>query len=236
MLKKITIILILIFNFFIFNIAKADKNEDLIELDIRIDKALFLNGVLRWHRFCEQTYFSNSEDIYYTRLLSKGLQNSIRTLIYLKIDFQEMYPNFNQYTFSDDYPQNYPPVKNGFDSANNVIKNLKNKSEASKFCNKYINDKKIRPILDNHMSRIFNLLQVYKNDFYKPQQIYSDVDNALFIQTDLGFYYGNIYTGITLDNYISTDPISQHNQKLYDIKVNKLKIMIELKKLKGLLW
>ena len=41
--------------------------------------------------------------------------------------------------------------------------------------------------------------------------------------------------GITLDNYISTDPISQHNQKLYDIKVNKLKIMIELKKLKGLL-
>ena len=81
-----------------------------------------------------------------------------------------------------------------------------------------------------------NALEVYtKNDFYKPQQIYSDVDNALFIQTDLGFYYGNIYTGITLDNYISTDPISQHNQKLYDLKVNKLKIMIELKKLKGLL-
>ena len=44
-----------------------------------------------------------------------------------------------------------------------------------------------------------NALEVYtKNDFYKPQQIYSDVDNALFIQTDLGFYYGNIYTGITL--------------------------------------
>ena len=81
-----------------------------------------------------------------------------------------------------------------------------------------------------------NALEVYtKNDFYKPQQIYSDVDNALFIQTDLGFYYGNIYTGITLDNYISTDPISQHNRKLYDLKVNKLKIMIELKKLKGLL-
>ena len=74
-----------------------------------------------------------------------------------------------------------------------------------------------------------------KNDFYKPQQIYSDIDNALFIQTDLGFYYGNIYTGVTLDNYISTDPISQHNEKLYDLKVNKLKIMIELKKLKGLL-
>ena len=81
-----------------------------------------------------------------------------------------------------------------------------------------------------------NALEVYtKNDFYKPQQIYSDIDNALFIQTDLGFYYGNIYTGVTLDNYISTDPISQHNEKLYDLKVNKLKIMIELKKLKGLL-
>ena len=81
-----------------------------------------------------------------------------------------------------------------------------------------------------------NALDVYKtNDFYKPQNIYQNVDDALFIQTDLGTYYKNIYVGVTLDNYINSDPIGQRNQKLYDLKVEKLKILIDLKKLKGLL-
>ena len=81
-----------------------------------------------------------------------------------------------------------------------------------------------------------NALQVYNNtDFYKPQQIYSDMDNSLFIQADLGIYTKDIYTGITLGNYINTDPIGQHKQKMYDLKIEKIKIMIDLKKLKGLL-
>jgi len=81
-----------------------------------------------------------------------------------------------------------------------------------------------------------NTLQVYNNtDFYKPQQIYSDMDNSLFIQADLGIYTKDIYTGITLGSYINTDPIGQHKQKMYDLKIEKIKIMIDLKKLKGLL-
>ncbi len=81
-----------------------------------------------------------------------------------------------------------------------------------------------------------NALQIYNNtDFYKPQQIYSDMDNSLFIQADLGIYTKDIYTGITLGSYINTDPIGQHKQKLYNLKIEKIKIMIDLKKLKGLL-
>lgn len=81
-----------------------------------------------------------------------------------------------------------------------------------------------------------NALEVYtKNDFYKSQQIYTQPNDGLFIQADLGLYYKNIYTGITLGNYIDADPISQHNKKLYDLKVQKLQILIDLKKLKGLL-
>jgi len=81
-----------------------------------------------------------------------------------------------------------------------------------------------------------NALEVYtKNEFYKPQQIYTEPNNGLFIQADLGLYYKNIYTGITLGNYIDADPISQHNKKIYDLKVQKLQILIDLKKLKGLL-
>jgi hypothetical protein len=81
-----------------------------------------------------------------------------------------------------------------------------------------------------------NALEVYtKNEFYKPQQIYTQPNDGLFVQADLGLYYKNIYTGITLSNYIDADPISQHNKKLYDLKVQKLQILIDLKKLKGLL-
>lgn len=81
-----------------------------------------------------------------------------------------------------------------------------------------------------------NALEVYStNEFYKPKQIYTDTNDALFIQADLGLYYKDIYAGITLNNYINADPISQHNKKLYDLKVQKLQILIDLKKLKGLL-
>ena len=81
-----------------------------------------------------------------------------------------------------------------------------------------------------------NKLAAYDNtDFYQPETIYSDVDNALFIQADLSIYNKGIYLNIGLDNYISTDPVGQHEQKLYEIKVNKIQLMIELQKLKELL-
>ena len=60
-------------------------------------------------------------------------------------------------------------------------------------------------------------------------------DNSLFIQADLGIYTKDIYTGITLGSYINTDPIGQQKQKMYNLKIEKIKIMIDLKKLKGLL-
>ena len=81
-----------------------------------------------------------------------------------------------------------------------------------------------------------NQLAAYDNtDFYQPETIYGDVDNALFIQADLSIYNKGIYLNIGLDNYISTDPVGQHEQKLYEIKVNKIQLMIELQKLKELL-
>ncbi len=81
-----------------------------------------------------------------------------------------------------------------------------------------------------------NELTAYQEtDFYQPENIYADVDNALFIQADLSIYNKGIYLNIGLDNYISTDPIGQHKQKLYEIKVNKIQLMIELNKLKELL-
>jgi len=81
-----------------------------------------------------------------------------------------------------------------------------------------------------------NELATYQEtNFYQPENIYTEVDNSLFIQADLSIYNQGIYINIGLDNYISTDPIGQHKQKLYDIRVNKLELIIELEKLKGLL-
>ena len=81
-----------------------------------------------------------------------------------------------------------------------------------------------------------NKLAAYEdNDFYQPETIYSDVDNTLFIQADLSIYNKGIYLNIGLDNYISTDPVGNHEQKIYDLKVQKLSLMIELQKLKDLL-
>jgi hypothetical protein len=79
-------------------------------------------------------------------------------------------------------------------------------------------------------------LSAYDNtDFYQPENIYTNVDNTLFIQADLSIYNKGIYLNIGLDNYISTDPVGQHEKKIYDLKVQKLSIMIELQKLKDLL-
>tara|TARA_B100000029_G_scaffold326765_1_gene319198 strand:+ start:2069 stop:3532 length:1464 start_codon:yes stop_codon:yes gene_type:complete len=81
-----------------------------------------------------------------------------------------------------------------------------------------------------------NKLEVYNNtDFYQPETIYTNVDNSFFVQADLSLYNQGIYLNIGLDNYINTDPIGNRDQKLYELKVEKIQLMIELKKLKEML-
>ena len=81
-----------------------------------------------------------------------------------------------------------------------------------------------------------NELVTYKEtNFYQPKNIYKQVDSNLFIQADLSIYNQGIYLNIGLDTYISTDPIGKHTQELYNIRVQKLELMIELNKLKELL-
>ena len=81
-----------------------------------------------------------------------------------------------------------------------------------------------------------NKLEVYNNtDFYKPENIYTNVDNSFFVQADLSLYNQGIYLNIGLDNYITTDPVGQREQRLYELRVNKIELMIELQKMKELL-
>jgi len=79
------------------------------------------------------------------------------------------------------------------------------------------------------------LVTYQETNFYQPENIYTEVDNNLFIQADLSIYNKGIYINIGLDTYISTDPIGKHTQELYNIRVQKLELMIELNKLKELL-
>jgi len=81
-----------------------------------------------------------------------------------------------------------------------------------------------------------NKLEVYNNtDFYQPETIYTNVDNSFFVQADLSLYNQGIYLNVGLDNYINTDPIGDRDRKLYELKVEKIQLMIELKKLKEML-
>lgn len=81
-----------------------------------------------------------------------------------------------------------------------------------------------------------NKLTAYSDvSFYQPENIYTNVDNSFFIQTDLSLYNKGIYLNIGLDNYISSDPVSQRDQRLYELRVEKIGLMIELRKLKELL-
>ena len=81
-----------------------------------------------------------------------------------------------------------------------------------------------------------NKLEVYNNtDFYQPETIYTNVDNSFFLQADLSLYNQGIYLNVGLDNYINTDPIGDRDRKLYELKVEKIQLMIELKKLREML-
>ena len=60
--------------------------------------------------------------------------------------------------------------------------------------------------------------------FYKPQNIYNSqayTDNRL------------IYDNVSLVNYIERDPINIQNQLLQDIKLEKQKLLIEIRQLKN---
>ena len=81
-----------------------------------------------------------------------------------------------------------------------------------------------------------NKLEVYnETDFYQPETIYTNVDNSFFVQADLSLYNKGIYINIGLDNYINTDPIGDRDRKLYELKVEKIQLMIQLRKLKEML-
>ena len=79
-------------------------------------------------------------------------------------------------------------------------------------------------------------LDSYENvPFYKNQDIYSNVDQGFFIQADLSIYNKPFYINLTLDNYISNDVIDIKQKKLYDLRVQKMELVIELQKLRDLL-
>jgi len=79
-------------------------------------------------------------------------------------------------------------------------------------------------------------LDDYENvPFYKNQDIYSNVDQGFFIQADLSIYNKPFYINLTLDNYISNDVIDIKQKKLYDLRVQKMELVIELQKLRDLL-
>ena len=99
-----------------------------------------------------------------------------------------------------------------------------------------VNDKVSVNIKEISLFDSGNKLEAYnQTDFYQPETIYTNVDNSFFIQADLSLYNQGIYLNIGLDNYINTDPIGDRDRKLYELKVEKIQLMIELRKLKEML-
>ena len=81
-----------------------------------------------------------------------------------------------------------------------------------------------------------NNLDEYENvPFYKNTDIYTNVDNGFFIQADLSIYNKPFYVNMTLDNYVSSDVLGMKDRKLYDLRVQKMELVIELQRLKELL-
>ena len=81
-----------------------------------------------------------------------------------------------------------------------------------------------------------NNLDEYENvPFYKNTDIYTNVDNGFFIQADLSIYNKPFYVNMTLDNYVSSDVLGMKERKLYDLRVQKMELVIELQRLKELL-
>ena len=78
-----------------------------------------------------------------------------------------------------------------------------------------------------------NTLNAYlKTDFYKSKDIYTDTNLDLFNQIDLGVYSKDIYTTISLNSYVSNDPVEVHNKNIQRINIKKRQLLAELEALK----
>ncbi len=78
-----------------------------------------------------------------------------------------------------------------------------------------------------------NNLDVYKQiAFYSAEDIYENASVGLFIQIDLSSYSGDIYAGVALDSYTTSDPVEVHRVKLLNITSKKNKLLAELEALK----
>ena len=77
-----------------------------------------------------------------------------------------------------------------------------------------------------------NLNAYLKTDFYKSKDIYTDTNSDFFNQIDLGVYSKDIYTTISLNSYVSNDPVEVHNKKIQEINIKKRQLLAELEALK----
>ena len=79
-----------------------------------------------------------------------------------------------------------------------------------------------------------NTLNAYlKTDFYKSKDIYTDTNLDFFNQIDLGVYSKDIYTTVSLNSYVSNDPVEVHKKNIQRINTNKRKLLAELEALKN---
>ena len=68
--------------------------------------------------------------------------------------------------------------------------------------------------------------------FYTAKDMYEGSELTAYISLNLSSYTGDIYGGVTLDNYILNDPIEVQKKKLFNIRNIKRKLLAELEALK----
>jgi hypothetical protein len=79
-----------------------------------------------------------------------------------------------------------------------------------------------------------NTLNAYlKTDFYKSKDIYTDTNLDFFNQIDLGVYSKDIYTTVSLNSYVSNDPVEVHKKNIQRINTKKRQLLAELEALKN---
>ena len=77
-------------------------------------------------------------------------------------------------------------------------------------------------------------LQVYETaSFYQPEQIYTNVDTSFFDQIDMVEYNKQIYQNVRLASYMDNDPVEVHRKNMERIYMEKQRLLIELRQLKG---
>ena len=77
-------------------------------------------------------------------------------------------------------------------------------------------------------------LDVYETvAFYQPEQIYTNVDTSFFDQIDMVEYNKQIYQNVSLASYADNDPVEVHRKNMERINMEKQRLLIELRQLKG---